>query len=199
MTEEHQSNPESNSGLILPVHRHSHPGDGITTEMGDLVARHLTERNLVCGQGYQHEHGSGERHHHHTLDCLVDAGKISNTEAMLGPIGEAAKLRFDLEMMTTLNAQREREAQILEPLVDMVGLWKDHRYKVTDVAPEVVITEFTDMVGRNLRRIGGGQLYEEWKRVQARKFGFDTESEELAEARRSEAETARSPRQEDLY
>jgi hypothetical protein len=159
----------------------------------DLVARYLTEHNLVCGQGYQHEHGTAERHHHHTLDCLVDAGKIVSTEAMLGPIGEAAKLRFDLEMMTTLNAQREYEAKILEPLVDLVGLWKDSRYKVVDVAPEVVIAEFTDMVGRNIRRIGGGDLYESWKTSQARKYGFETTSEELAEARRGEAETSRRP------
>ena len=193
MTEEHQSNPESNSGLVLPVHRHTHSRDGITTETGDIVARYLTERNLVCGQGYQHEHGGGERHHHHTLDCLVDAGKISNTEAMMAPLADAAKLRFDLEMMTILNQQREREMQVLEPLIDLVGLWKDHRYKVTDVAPEVVITEFTDMVGRNLRRIGGGDLYEQWKSAQATKFGFPMTGEEMEEARRGDTEAARKP------
>lgn len=176
---------QSDAGLQLPVHRHEHPELGVYGATSELVSKYLALNEIKCGQGFQHEHDTGgELHHHHTLNCLVEAGKILNTEAMLGPIGEAAKLRFDLEMMTALNAQRERELKVLEPLVDMVGIWKDHRYKVVNVEPETVIAEFTDMVGRNLKRIGGGDLYEKWKEAQAQKFGFPMTTPEMDEPRK---------------
>lgn len=138
--------PASDRGYVPPVLQH---GDGVSTQA--LVDDYLAEKELSCSYRDPHDHGGHGLHHHHTLECLIDAGKNE-----LIPITmELFETKSSLKLMTEMVQRDQYTRQVLEPLVDLVYIWREESKRPEELPVEVVVSEFSAHTARLLYEADG--------------------------------------------
>ena len=89
------------------------------------VAQYLEEGKIKCSFSGVHEHHKEPRHHHHTLQCLIDAG-------MNHMVQENISLKMEVftkeDQLQQLAGQIQRDAytrMAMAPIVDLAAMWAE--------------------------------------------------------------------------
>lgn len=146
----------SNSGNVPPIlfHNHAETPYSLQKSIVDYFKEH---DELQCSYDPIHKHGTFEHHHHHSANCLKDAGRNSLLEDFITLHHEVQALRHREKIMGQEMEHDQKARQSLMPLINLVAVWQEALPQQLATVEDVIL-EFSTIASHGVSK----EIREKW-------------------------------------